>query len=66
MILQQGYMINFQSLVLVCWTEKIENHLNWVECIKRYLNEESVPLAHRTVPETWKLESLELAALVAL
>ena len=53
-------------LVLMSRSEKIENDFHRVECCKRNFNEESVPVAHRTVPETWKLESLELTALVAL
>ena len=52
--------------VLVRWTEEVEDNLNRVECLERNLYAEGVPVAHRTVPETWKLESLELTALVAL
>ena len=50
----------------MCRSEEIEYNLDRVECIERNLYEESVPVAHSTVPETWKFESLELAALVAL
>ena len=46
--------------------EEVENDLHRVECRERNLYEEGVPVAHRTVPETWKLKGLELAALVAL
>ena len=53
-------------LVLVSRSEKVENHLHRVECSERYLNEKSVPVAHRTVPETRKLKSLEFATLIAL
>ena len=53
-------------LVLVCWTKKIENNLYRVECLERNLYEECVPLAHRTVPESWQLKSLEFTSLVAL
>ena len=48
------------------WTEEVKNYLHWVESLKRNFNEESVPVAHRTIPKTWQLKSLELAALVAL
>ena len=54
------------SLVLMSWSEKVENDFHRVECSERNLNEESVPVAHRTVPEAWKLESLEFATLIAL
>ena len=47
-------------------SEKIENDFHRVECCKRNFNEESVPVAHRSIPKTWKFESLELASLVAL
>ena len=50
----------------MCWTEEVENHLNRVECLERNFHEEGVPLAHRTVPQTWKLKSLEFTALVTL
>ena len=48
------------------WSEEIEDNLHRVECSERNLNEECVPVAHGAVPETWKLESLELASLIAL
>lgn len=54
------------TLVLMCRTEKVKNDLDRVECSERNLNEESVPVAHRTVPETWEFKSLELASLIAL
>ena len=47
-------------------TEEVKHHLNWVECFKRNLYEESVPVAHRTIPETWELEGLEFSTLIAL
>lgn len=53
-------------LVLMSRSEKIENDFHRVECCKRNFHEEGVPVAHCAVPEAWKLESLELAALVAL
>ena len=50
----------------MCRSEEVENDLYRIECSKRYLDEESVPVAHRTVPESRKFKSLELAALIAL
>jgi len=47
-------------------TEEVKNDLDRVECSERNLNEKSVPVAHRTVPETWELKSLEFASLIAL
>ena len=47
-------------------SEEVENDLNRVECSERNLYEEGIPVAHRAVPEAWKLKGLELAALVAL
>ena len=47
-------------------TEKIKNHLYRIECSKRNLYKKSVPIAHCTVPETWKLKRLKLTALIAL
>ena len=50
----------------MCWSEKVKNNLYRIECSERNLYEESIPVAHGTVPEAWKLESLELTALIAL
>ena len=47
-------------------TEKIKNNLYRVECLKRNLYKESIPVAHSTIPKSWKLKSLKLATLVAL
>lgn len=47
-------------------TEKVEHNLDRIECLKRNLNKECVPLAHRAIPKTRKFKSLELAALIAL
>ena len=55
-----------ESLILVCRTEKVENHLHRIECSERNLNEKSVPVAHGTVPESREFESLEFAALITL
>ena len=55
-----------QALGLVGGTEKVEDDLDWVEGLDGNLDEEGVPVAHGAVPEARKLESLELAALIAL
>ena len=47
-------------------SEEVKNDLYRVECSERDLDEESVPVAHRTVPKAWKLECLEFATLIAL
>ena len=54
------------QLVLMSWSEKVKNDLYRVECCERNLDKESVPVAHRTVPEAWKLKCLEFASLIAL
>ena len=50
----------------MCRTKKIENDLHWVEGLERDLNKECIPLAHRTIPKTRKLKSLEFTSLIAL
>ena len=50
----------------MCRSEEVENDLHRVECSQRDLHKERVPVAHRSVPESRKLESLELASLIAL
>ena len=50
----------------MCRTKEVKHNLHRIECLKRNLNKESVPVAHRTVPESWKLKSLELTSLIAL
>ena len=55
-----------RPVLLMSRSEKIKNNLHRIECCERNLNEESVPVAHRTVPETRKFESLQFAALIAL
>ena len=52
------------SLMLVA--EQIVDGLHWVECAQRNLYEYGVPVAHRTIPETWQLESLEVLTVLAL
>jgi hypothetical protein len=53
-------------LVLVSRTKKVKNNLHRIERSERNLNEESIPVTHRTVPETRKLECLQFTALIAL
>ena len=55
-----------RPVLLMSRSKKIKNNLHRIECCERNLNEESVPVAHRTVPESRKFKSLELAALIAL
>ena len=62
--LEKSYLEIF--LVLVSRAKKIKNYFYRIKCCKRNLNEKSVPIAHCTIPKTWKLECLEFAALVAL
>ena len=50
----------------MCRSEEVENDLHRVECSQRNFHKESVPVAHCSVPESRKLESLELASLIAL
>lgn len=57
---------DLQDLVLMRWSEEIEDNLHRVECSERNLNEECVPVAHGAVPETRELEGLEFASLIAL
>ena len=47
-------------------SEQVENHLDRIEGSERNFNEKSVPVAHSTIPEARKLESLELTSLIAL
>ena len=54
------------ELVLVRGSQEVEHDLNRVEGLERYLNEKCIPIAHRSVPESWKFKSLEFAALIAL
>ena len=60
-----AFFINIR-LVLMRRSEKVKNDLYRVECCERDLDEESVPVAHSSVPEAWKLEGLKLASLIAL
>ena len=50
----------------MCRPEEVKNDLHRVECCKRNFNEQGVPVAHRTVPESRKLKRLKLASLIAL
>ena len=52
------------SLMLVA--EQIVHSLHWVEGAQRNLYEYGVPVAHRTIPETWQLECLEILTVLAL
>lgn len=52
------------SLMLVA--EQIVHGLHWVEGAQRNFYEYGVPVAHRTIPKTWQLESLEILTVLAL
>ena len=52
------------SLMLVA--EQIVYGLHRVECTERNLYEYGVPIAHRTIPETWQLQCLEVLTVLAL
>ena len=52
------------SLMLVA--EQIVDGLHWVECAQRNLYEYSVPVAHRTIPETRQLQGLQILTVLAL
>ena len=52
------------SLMLVA--EQIVHGLHWVEGAERNLYEYGVPVAHRTIPETWQLQGLEILTVLTL
>ena len=52
------------SLMLVA--EQIVHGLHRVEGAQRNLYEYGVPVAHRTIPETWQLECLQILTVLAL
>ena len=52
------------SLMLVA--EQIVHGLHWVEGTERNLNEYCIPVTHRTIPETWQLECLQILTIFAL
>ena len=52
------------GLMLVA--EQIVDGLHWVESAQRNLYEYGVPVAHRTIPETWQLQGLQVLTVLAL
>ena len=52
------------SLMLVA--EQIVHGLHWVEGAERNLYEYGVPVAHRTIPETWQLQGLQVLTVLTL
>lgn len=46
--------------------EQIQHYLYRVEGLYRYLNKESIPITHRTVPKTRELQSFQFPALITL
>ena len=54
------------SSLLVLFSQEVVDSLDRVECAEAHINEDSVPVAHCTVPESWKFESLEFLTVLAL
>lgn len=52
------------SLMLVA--EQIVHGLHWVEGTERNLYEYCIPVTHRTIPETWQLECLQILTILLL
>ena len=52
------------SLMLIA--EQIVHGLHRVEGAQRNLYEYGVPVAHRTIPETWQLQGLEILTVLTL
>ena len=52
------------GLMLVA--EQIVNGLHRVECAQRNFYEYGVPVAHRTIPETWHLLGFEVLTVLTL
>ena len=48
------------------FTQQVVHSLNRVECAERYFNEDSRPVAHCTVPQTRKFESLQFLSTLRL
>ena len=46
--------------------EQVVDSLNGIECSEGNLYEDSVPIAHRTIPESGQLKSLEFLAVLTL
>ena len=42
------------------FTQQIVDSLYRIECRQRHLNEYGIPIAHRTIPQSWQLQSLQL------
>ena len=64
-VLQLQHLPIIQDItLLVNLTQKVVHRLYRVEGNKRNLNEESIPVTHGTVPQTGKLHSLQLTAIL--
>ena len=48
------------------WSQKIKDNFNRIEGSERYLDKKSIPITHRSVPQSWKFECLQFPALIAL
>ena len=56
-------LFNFSLMLL---PQQIIHGLHRIECGKRHLYEDSVPVAHRTVPQSWQLQGFELLTALTL
>lgn len=43
-------------------TQQVVDSLNGIECTEGYFYEDSVPVAHRTIPQSRQLQCLQLLA----
>ena len=47
-------------------TQQVQNHFDRIESLDRNLHEKGVPVAHRPVPKSGKLERFEFPTLITL
>ena len=53
-------------LLLVLFAQEVVDCLDRVECAERNVDEDGVPVAHCSIPESWEFECLEFFAVLAL
>lgn len=53
-------------LLLVLVAQEVVDCLDRVECAERNVDEDGVPVAHGSIPESWEFECLEFFAVLAL
>ena len=58
-LLIECYSLEAQTLLLVLVTQEVIHGLYRIECAQGYLNEDGIPIAHRTVPQSGKFERLQ-------